>query len=297
MSTCIVVSAPLSDQAQIQLNVSQVIETLAYHREKKRVDITFDVLVDNPTPNPGSLKFIHRGVVTVALERFPEHPTEPRDNILRKVYQQRIRASGKSNHILFHPRVNCFGFQPEGVEVFTVPPEQLSLIADDFGQSALTPDSLIPFTSFVVRGFPAYGKSLFRIRMTIENPTYDCFVSDDESFSVDGSGRLMDYIAFRDLPRAPNDSWQKLFEREICPGHIVPSSYDVVILKPPLCEALTVLPGTAQIAEIPLPEEGLEEQAYWFAARSEFFYLDLKYLPPVSLAESPDLLTSTPAIN
>ena len=298
MCLCVVCAAvpPLPGEGE-KLKIIQIIETLAYRHAKRRVDLSFDFIVQNPATQPQQLRLLHRGVVEMKLESFHPTTSDERQKLIWKLYEERGRIQyedGCPDRISFHARDNCFRHVEKPIEV------ELMRLHEQAGPLNLEkrPDGyenadLVPFTSVVLpMPIPPGPPVAFRVNITIPPPTYDYLVGNGTtSFSVDSSELLLNYIKKLDIPRLAHGdkAWSDLLA-DLEKDRIIPQAYDIVILTGNgNGNRVKAHPESDGVIRIPPEGPELSDALYWYYTNSSRFFLSLRYLdvPPPPQAVQP----------
>jgi hypothetical protein len=264
-----------------RIEIDQVIEGLAYHRAKGRVEIRLFFVVHNPTNENAGFRVVHRGDVEAELRPFTFETDDAVAETISALYAARLKPNdGDKQTAYFHSRVNCLGASPVPEVVSLTGPggcfkgrkDSLRLNAE-FGRGPMP-----SYTSFRIPEIAAGERSLFQMSLTISGASYDYLVKSPPWFSVDSYTRLLRDIRAYDLQRA-NDEAKRLFEESIAPEafHLIPTAYDIVIFQA-LGDPVQVLSGSLAILPVRPDDPVLAEEVLWFFGQpASEFYLKLDF--------------------
>jgi len=286
-SDCVICTK--GEPTQSGLRILQVTEALSFHPGAWTVDILLDFVYKHDGDDPVTLRVIHRGSTTATLHQFSLEATEDeRHKILLALYAGRFKKGEPlSNTIYFHPRVNCYGVDPEGIPVSILGPGKCFQGIDDgyelspeIGGAGTDP----MFTSYLLppRGsqpIPPGESGVFRLRLKIGQETYRRLVGDGTNFSVDSYTRLMRNMEAYDLAHADLRIRSLYLTRVKPPGATIePEAYDIVVFNGSgLGQPVIVKSGSISITPATPTEKHLKKKVLWFLGQPGEFYLKLGY--------------------
>jgi len=290
---CIVCVKPrLEDPA---LQVLQVVEGLAHHRNRRRVDIPILIAVRNPHDVPVAMRVVHRAFVKASLKRFRFRPAgstakdgwEDRDrykkqlmSVMRDLYAGRLREDpDKPETAIFHARMNCLRARQEAEEYSLNGPGGCFSDRDEFDLSPEFDQGDVPsFCSYMLPPVePGWGE-LFVLWLTLEGGSYERLIGDGRLFTVDSYSRLLRQIKAFDVPEA-SDKGKQVYRDHIQPQEaiIAPDAYDIVIFQGNLGDPMVIETGSVCILQVQPEDEQLAKKVLWFYGQPEEFYLVLRH--------------------
>jgi len=291
----------------LPLDVIQVIEGMAHHRENKCVDIPILMVVHNPHDKPIAMRIVHRAFVRASLKRFRFHDEKSSENeswesrdprkkqmmdVLRGLYASRLQD--KSGTAIFQRRVNCLGLRQELDTLSLEGPNQCFSekeeidLEPDFDRDFVFFQGLLlnrsgeeQIPSYCSYSLPAVGAGrteLFVLWLTLKGAAYQRLIGDSDIFTVDSSARLLRQIKTFDLDVASDDA-KKFHNQYIEPNGaiIVPAAYDIVIFQDEMGDSIALDTGSISILPVQPKSERWAKQALWFYGHPEEFYLVLRY--------------------
>jgi hypothetical protein len=277
------------------LEVSQVIEGMAHHRDLDRVDIPILMAVRNPGDVPVAMRIVHRAFVKASLKRFrfrPEGPSgkkgwEEKDpykqqlmDVLRGLYAARLREDPENPRTaLFYRRVNCLGTQQEPETLSLDGPDGCFLQEDEFDPPPQFDQGETPsFCSYMLPPVAPRQADLFVLWLTLEGPSYQRLVRQGGMFTVDSHSRLLRQIKAFDVDLA-SENGRDFYCRHVAPRQAIisPAAYDIVIFQGDMGDPIAVEAGSICILQVQPEDKSLDSKVLWFFGQPEEFYLVLRY--------------------
>ncbi|OHB61292.1 MAG: hypothetical protein A2167_00630 [Planctomycetes bacterium RBG_13_46_10] len=263
------------------------VEMLAYHQERKRVDILFILHLGNLQKN-NILRILHPGNVSGELIRrpwpLPRHINEPKNRqpILESVYHDVFCFDDKEKSLYQANGITAWDsyFTNGGKESVTAWPSRDS----DPAKGRMTkvfPENhnqrFAPFSEFELGPFTKIGPILIAFKIWFKGESYDRLLGEAPVFTVDGPESLIirikrEYIL--PLPEEDRNKWQErmsTFEHFIGFGE----SYDVIVLNNPFATTTTPVWKNG-IVEAPIQPS--EDVAKRYITAYPRFVLALKYV-------------------
>lgn len=277
------------------LEVRQVVEGLAHHRNRRRVDIPILIAVRNPHDVPVAMRVVHRAFVKASLKQFrfrsagsaAKEGWEDRDpskkqlmSVMRALYAGRLREDpDKPGTAIFHARMNCLRALPEA-ETFSLDgPGGCFSERDEVDLSPEFDQGEAPsFCSYMLPHVEPGQGELFVLWLTLEGDSYERLIGDGRLFTVDSYSRLLRQIKAFDVPEAPDDG-KRVYRDHIQPqgAIIAPAAYDIVIFQGNLGDPMVIEAGSVCILQVQPEDVRLSEKVLWFYGQPEEFYLVLRH--------------------
>ena len=291
---CIVCMAEKPDGSPLE--VIQVIEGIAHHREDERIDLPFLMVVHNSHRTEAArLRVVHRASVTASLRRFRFHASqssavegwEGRDprhkqmmDTLRALYAGRLHENpDEPGTALFWGRMNCLGVHQKAIKLSLNGPDGCFGDTDELSLPPEFPQEETPsYCSFLLPPVAPRQTELFVLWLTLEGKSYRRLIGDSGIFTVDSCTRLLRQIKAFDLEVASakgRDFYYQYIEPK--KSLISPAAYDVVILQGEMGDPIAVEDGSICILQVQPEIEHLARQVLWFFGQPDEFYLILRY--------------------
>ena len=267
------------------------VEILGYHRDQKRVDILFGLLLENLRKN-NFLRILHPGNVNWELVKqpwpLPWHLNEPKNgqSILESVYGNVFCFDEKEKSLYQAKGLTAWDsyFTNGGKESVTVWPSgdaeaaKCKMTKVFPKENEANEQEFVPFSEFELGPFTNGGPILIGFNLWFQGNSYARLLGGAPVFTVDGPESLLirikrEYILH--MPKEDQDKWIKRmspFEQFIGFGE----SYDVIVIKEPFATTTTCVWKNG-IVEAPIqPSEDLADRYITAYPR---FVLALKYAP------------------
>lgn len=273
------------------MQVLQVIEGLAFGRQRRMVSIRVELLVYNENDAETSLVVVHRGRVTAelaprvllsasALHQCSAHADPAScEDVLLHIYGSRLLTEPEFG---FRERRNCFGVADALTTVDHVGQDPVRLIPllSDTVKSEVA-GVFAPFSAYEIHGI-LRGRSWVSLLLELQGPSYDHLVGGQEHFWVDGPDRVLEQIVRDDLRERGylQPGAEELFRSRIAPFRIEPKAYDIAIFRPGTAGADTPIactPVTGDVYQASVHDPFAQSRADFFITRSLRFLIDLCY--------------------
>ena len=266
--------------------IVQVIESISYHPSDRTVRILFDIVTRHTGKEPVRFRLVHRGRTEASLHRLPAGAEDPRQEVLNGLYVDRIKFDeAKPNTMLLHQRNNGVGYQPEPIEVslsgpgaiFDKTAGPITLKAEIESEEA---DPM--FMSYIIPPDPLAIQpgetAVCRVELALVGKSYERFVEDPPSFSVECDSRLMADMEAFELDRSEG-KLRELYIKNIQPKNCIlsPQAYDVVVFQGVGgCARVSLQRSSFGYTPGPVPSAELAKRAVWCFG-DPGFYLEFLY--------------------
>jgi hypothetical protein len=276
---CVVVSAPNGNSNSWVMRRS--VEVLSFHRADKEVRVLLGLFVQNKKSN-NVLGIMHQSNVDLLVHPawpFPRHPDERgrRHGILDELYGGLFREDrGRlyQTHTLTAWDENLKIAEQE-VRAWAPYGRTIKRIEPDI---SVGPHTYVPFTTWTLGPFPEVCSYLITFELQIKGPAYQYLVAPERSFTVDGPERLLSTFRYGELPRVHSrhrDQWRKSLDTFEKHKLLIGEGYDIVVLRPPLGDAIEFFRGGMGIA--PASIQPSDEVALRFTTVDQSFSIGLRY--------------------
>lgn len=294
---------------QSGLKILHITEGLSYHPGEQTVRVYINLISKHEGDAPVRFRVIHRYNTVARLKKFRLiDPHDRRPEILSKILAERLtEVPDNPEVVIFHKRVNCFGTDPNGVEVSLAGPGRCLEQIDDqpLDSEIEEPREDVPFSSYLIpplgaRKIEPGETAICTLELEMTGHTYEKRIKDGSDISVDSYARLMRDIKTYDLPRQGNDKFKELYNTKIEPKSksaiIPPDEYDIIIFQEELGQSVELKSGSISITPVRLPDEALSGKALLFYGEGSEFSLRFAY-PAEVIAEQRRILqeASVPA--